>query len=141
MTELAALLEATSLAQALKASRWLYPLINAGHILGIALLVGAVIPMDVAALRGRDMTAGLHPWAIAGLLLAAACGLLLFITQAGDYVVNGWFRAKMALLALAVANALWHLNATGSALQRAALPSLILWPAILVLGRMIGYSG
>ncbi len=141
MTELAALLEATSLAQALKASRWLYPLINAGHILGIALLVGAVIPMDVAALRGRDMTADLNPWAIVGLLLAVACGLLLFVTQAGDYVVNGWFRAKMALLALAVANALWHLNASGAALRRAALPSLVLWPTILVLGRMIGYSG
>ena len=141
MTELAALLEATSLAQMFKASRWIYPLVNAGHILGIALLVGAVLPMDVALLRGRDVTADLRPWAVAGLLLAVACGALLFVTQAGDYVVNGWFQAKMALLALAVANAVWHLNARGAALKRSALPSLVLWPVILVLGRMIGYSG
>ena len=57
MIETAAALEATALAQFLKASRWVYPLVNAGHILGIALLVGAVIPMDVAVLRGRAVAA------------------------------------------------------------------------------------
>lgn len=48
MIEIAAALEATPLAQFLKGSRWIYPLVNAGHIFGIALLVGAVVPLDLS---------------------------------------------------------------------------------------------
>lgn len=144
MTELVAALEATALAQHLKASRWSYPLVNAGHILGIALLVGAVLPMDVAVVRRRGLaaTALLRPWAIAGFVLAATCGALLFITQASDYVVSGWFAAKMAMLALAVSNAALALlpGRSAAARRRAAAFSLVLWPIVLVLGRLIGYS-
>ncbi len=91
MNELAAALEARALAQFLKTSRWVYPLVNAGHILGIALLIGSVVPMDLRLLGlrhrpGLDETVRLlRPVAVAGLVLAAACGVLLFITQAGDY--------------------------------------------------------
>lgn len=42
--ELAVILEQSALAQALAGSVWWYPLINAGHILGIALLVGGIVP-------------------------------------------------------------------------------------------------
>ena len=138
MTELAAALEATALAQHLKAARWTYPLVNAGHILGIALLVGAVLPMDVSVLRGRgDLVARLRPWAVAGFVLSAGCGAALFATQATDYVASPWFRAKMAVLALALLNAALHL---GSVTPRGALVSLIAWPAVLILGRLVGYQ-
>jgi hypothetical protein len=135
------LLQGSALAQHLRASRWTYPLVNSGHLLGIALLVGAVVPMDLRALnlvRGPDLTS-LRRFAVAGLLLAMVCGALLFIASADDYLQSGWFQAKMSLLALAVANALWHLR-TRPLPARAALLSLILWPAILLAGRMIGYS-
>ena len=137
MTGLAEALEATALAQHLKVSRWTYPLVNAGHILGIALLVGAVVPMDVAVLRGRSGTLWLRGWAAAGLALAAGCGALLFATQATDYLESPWFLGKMAVLALALANAALHLRRVTPA---AALASLLLWPAALVLGRMIGFG-
>lgn len=131
-------LEATTLAQHLKLSRWTYPLVNAGHILGLALLVGAVVPMDVQILRGRGAaTRVLRGWAVVGLMIAVTCGVLLFITQAGDYVLNGWFRTKMALLAVALLNAALHLRAVS---RSGAALSLLLWPAILLCGRMIGYS-
>jgi hypothetical protein len=134
-------LEGTALAQHLKASRWTYPLVNAGHVLGIALLVGAVLPMDVAVLRGRGAAAVrlLRPWAVAGFLLAVTCGALLFVTQAGDYLENGWFRAKMALLAVALLNAALHFW-IGRASRRTALASIVLWPCVLLAGRMIAYS-
>ncbi|MDF0601401.1 hypothetical protein P1J78_11715 [Psychromarinibacter sp. C21-152] len=138
MIWLAETLEATGLAQFLKRSRWVYPFVNAGHILGIALLVGAVLPMDVQVLRRRNAAVALlRRWAAAGLALAAACGALLFVTQAGDYAVNGWFQAKMALLAVALANAALHLRRIPP--WSAAL-SLMLWPAILICGRLIAYS-
>jgi hypothetical protein len=143
--EVLAGLEGTALAQHLKASRWTYPLVNAGHVLGIALLVGAVLPMDVAILRGRGAAAVrlLRPWAVAGFGLAVACGALLFITQAGDYLQSPWFLAKMGVLALAALNAAVHVRLDRWPLRQrrlAAIASLVLWPSALLLGRMIAYG-
>lgn len=144
MIDLAAALEATSAAQVLKQSRWLYPLVNAAHIFGLALLVGSIVPMDVALLRGRtEGTTRARLWAAGGLALAALSGAALFVTQAGDYLRNPWFGAKMALLALALLNVALHLRLlrlSRRAQVRAALASLLLWPAVLLLGRLVGYS-
>jgi hypothetical protein len=143
--ELAAWLEGSEVAQFLKASRWVYPLVNAGHILGIALLVGAVVPMDVAVLRGRAAAAVglLRPWSVAGFVLAAVCGALLFVTQATEYVRSPWFLAKMGVLVLAMLNAAVHFRLDRfppRQRRQAAIGSLVLWPAALVLGRMIAYG-
>lgn len=143
LTALAAWLEATALAEALKASRWAYPLVNAGHVLGLALLVGAVVPMDLRLLRGDAGAAWLRRYAAAGLGLAVATGALLFAAQAGDYVGSAWFRAKLAVLGLALANVAAHprLAALPDGRRRlAAGVSLAAWPCVLVLGRMIGYG-
>jgi hypothetical protein len=143
--ETAAALEATALAQFLKASRWTYPLVNAGHIFGIALLVGAVVPMDVAVLRGRAVAAVglLRPWSIAGFAVAVVCGGLLFVTQATDYVQSPWFLAKMGVIALAALNAAMHFRLDRfppRQRRQAAIASLVLWPTALVLGRMIAFG-
>jgi hypothetical protein len=145
LTDIAAFLEATALAQHLRASQWTYPIVNAGHIFGIALLVGAVVPLDCVAsglIRGHDparIAALLRPFAVVGLIVAATCGGLLFITQATDYIGNSVFLAKMALFALAVANAALHLAFPRLLAPVLALISLALWPAILILGRMVAY--
>ncbi len=143
MIEVAAILEATAVAQYLKVSRWVYPLVNAGHILGIALLVGAAVPMDLRLLRGDASAAWLRRYAAAGLALAAVCGLLLFVTQATDYAASPWFRVKMAFLALGLANVAAHPRLVALSRQRRQIAgglSLVAWPATLVLGRMIGYG-
>lgn len=136
-------LEASTLAEHLRRSRWTYPLVNAGHVAGIAMLFGAVVPMAVVSLRdaraGSALIRTLRPFAVAGLILAALCGGLLFIAQAGDYVGNGWFQTKLLLIALALVNAGWHLRDRElSAL--AGLASILLWSGALIAGRMIGYS-
>jgi hypothetical protein len=143
LIEFAALLEATALAQYLKASRWVYPLVNAGHILGIALLVGAVVPMDLRLLRGDASATWLRRYAALGLGVAATFGAMLFITQAQDYVGNGWFLAKMAVLLLALINIALHRRLArlpDGRRRLAAGLSLSLWPGILVLGRMVGFA-
>jgi len=132
-------LESLPMAEALRVSRWTYPLVNAGHILGIAMLVGAVLPMDVAVLRGRDpQVRMLRPWAVAGFALALVCGSLLFTVQATDYAASFWFRLKMALLAVALVNAALHLGGRGGPVTAAV--SLAVWPAVLLGGRMIAYG-
>lgn len=148
MIDLAASLEATALGQFLKASRWVYPLVNAGHILGIALLIGSVVPMDLRLLGVlsrpglAETVALLRPFAAAGLALAAVCGALLFVTQAGDYVQSRWFQAKMVLVALAALNAALHPRLALTSRRRQVVVaglSLVLWPSALLCGRMIAY--
>nr|WP_245242961.1 hypothetical protein [Pararhodobacter sp. SW119] len=130
----------------MKVSRWTYPLVNAGHILGIALLIGAVVPMDLRILRGINVArtvALLRPFAVAGLLLAMTCGLMLFIVQPVDYAASPWFRAKLVLLALAIGNAVLHPRIADHPLSRqrvAVVLSLALWPSVLIAGRMIAYG-
>jgi hypothetical protein len=143
LNELAAALEATQLAQFLKVSRWVYPLVNAGHILGVALLVGAIVPMDLRLLRGDRQALWLRRYAAAGLVLAAICGALLFVTQAADYLSSGWFLAKMTVLVVALGNVAIHpriARLSGGRRRAAATISLASWPVVLLLGRMIGYG-
>jgi hypothetical protein len=75
-------LHASGLSQALRASIWLYPLVNTAHVVGIALLFGAIAPLDLR-LMGCWKSVPLHhlaraavPVAMAGLLLAAGTGSL-----------------------------------------------------------------
>jgi hypothetical protein len=133
-------LEATWLAEHLRRSRWTYPQVNAAHILGIAILLGAVLPMHVQRLCGRPpLVRVLRPYAMAGLALAVTCGALLFMARAAEYLGNPWIQAKMALLAVALAHAAWHLR-TEMIPARAAVASLVLWLTVLVAGRMIAFA-
>lgn len=137
---------------ALRESYLAYPLVNALHIIGIALLFGAIVALDVR-LIGLRREAGdadqlgklLVPVAVCGLVLAIPAGLLLFATDARDYAASPLFQAKMLVIALAIANALW-LRATAwgrpSATRRLAIgggASFLLWLGAIVLGRLVGY--
>lgn len=151
-------LEATALARALRHSVWTYPLVNAGHVAGIALLVGSIIPLDLRLL-GAWRAVPLAPlWqvltrtAAVGLVLAVVSGALLFITRATEYAVSGFFLAKMAVVAAAIVNALLLRTGAGDDLVRAVLGgrptrrmrlagafSLAAWLTALTLGRLVGY--
>lgn len=156
----AAALQASALSQTLRASIWLYPLVNAGHVIGIALLFGAIVPLDLRLLgRHADQPLGplaraLIPVAIGGLLLAIASGALLFATRPLDYIVEPLFAIKLGLLSAAVINALalhrrarWGLlRESGTAVavvpaswKAAGLASLLLWLGVILAGRLIGY--
>lgn len=144
---------------ALRTSRWVYPLVNAGHIVGIALLFGAILPLDLRLLGAwrqvplASLARVLVPTATAGLALAAACGLLLFAVSATKYAATPLFWVKMSLIAVAVANALllrrspdWtlarvpELTADPTArLKSAGLLSLGLWLAVILCGRLLAY--
>lgn len=142
----------------LRHSTWLYPVVNAAHILGFALLVGGIAPVD-AKLLGlwpsvplRFFARTVLPFAIGGTVLAISAGVLLFIVQPADYLALPVFVTKIALVAVGLANALllhgstaWreHVvrdDATTSArLRVAAALSLAIWLTVLLLGRLIGF--
>ena len=53
VADLLALLEASALGQVARSSSWFFPLSNIAHVLGGALLVGAIAVFDVLLLRRR----------------------------------------------------------------------------------------
>lgn len=143
-------LEATDVAQYFRRARWGYALLNAGHILGIALLLGAVLPLDLRlagiAWRRTPLAVAerlLRPAAAAGLVLAIATGFLLFASNAREYAATSLFQLKMAIVALGVAHALFHVRGfahLGPGRRRlAGLASAALWIAALVCGRFLGF--
>lgn len=158
MDALAAALQDSALSQLLRSSLWLYPLVNTGHVVGIALLFGAIVPLDLRLMGGfprtplEHLASTLVPVATTGLVLALGTGALLFATRPLDYVAEPLFGIKLALLGAGVVNALalrsspgWKLVgvAPGALPQRAwrlhGLLSIVLWLGVITAGRLIGY--
>lgn len=134
----AAALEASGLGRAMRQSMFLYPIVEILHVLGFALLVGAIAAYDLRLVAGREAPAVAQRVAAVGLALAAPAGLLLFVAEATAYVHNSVFLAKLGLIGLALGNvALFHLGWTTGRIAGAA--SLALWVAALSCGRLIAY--
>lgn len=142
----------------LRSSQYIYPLVNAAHILGFALLVGSVAALDARILGfGRriplaDAAHLLLPFTVGGLVLAIVAGVALFIVKPGEYWANPVFLTKLVLIAIAVGNALslrvrpaWRVAIDGGdispGLRVSAVLSLLLWTAALVAGRLIAFFG
>lgn len=150
-------------AQALKASFWAYPLVNAGHILGLALLIGAIVPLDIRILGGfrsvplRALARVCVPIAAGGLALSVLTGIMLFIVKPHDYAGSQLFLIKLVAIGVGVinvaavrANPLWAEITQGAEslldptegdlhLKLAALLSMLVWIGVLVMGRLVGY--
>jgi hypothetical protein len=151
-------LEASALAREMRGSLWLYPIVEIGHIAGIAALVGSVSAMDLRLLGfARSLPAlalgrFLLRWAWLGLALVIPTGLAMFSTHATEFAANPAFRLKLLLLAVAALNAAtfhvtvyrtavdWNRDApTPPAAKVAGLISLVLWLGVIACGRMIAY--
>ena len=154
--DLLAAIAALPPAAALRASGDLYAAVSAAHILGIGLLVGAALPMDLRLLGAfRSVPqAVVVPFlariAGTGLALALLTGLALWSVNPGAYLANPAFRLKALLLAGALALvATQHLNPAFRTARAGAHPapsvrltaalSALLWLAILAAGRWIGF--
>jgi hypothetical protein len=149
-------LERSALSVSLRASEWLYPLVNTLHIVGIALLIGPILILDWRVLRVREsptvsvLATVLLPTARAGFALALTAGLLLFTARPLDYAFNTLFLIKLGCVVLALLNIalLRRSKAWAVALTRndpnwrvrlACGLSVLLWLMALGLGRLIGY--
>ena len=99
-------------AAALRNGRWSYAAVNGLHIVGIALLFGAIVPLDLRLIGfWRSVRIGtlgrvLTPVAVTGLVLAIAAGLLLFSIRAVQYAGTAVFQIKLTLILCAFLNAL-----------------------------------
>ena len=153
-----ALIETLPLAVAMRKSLWLYPIVEIAHIVGFVTLVGSVTMLDLRLLglsRSISVTAlSRHtlPWTLGALLIVVPSGLMMFTAHATDFVSNDAFLAKMTLLMLAGANALWFrvgpyqsvgawdtgVRAPPAARLSAGL-SLLVWVGVISCGRLLAY--
>jgi hypothetical protein len=152
--------ESSRLAERIRDSLYLFPLIESCHVLGLTMVFGTIAIIDlrllgIASTRRsfRRIASDVLKWTWAAFGLTVVTGSLMFITNAGVYYHNFFFRTKMILLVLAGINMLaFELTAARSMHQwdneRAAPPSgrtvaalsLLLWIAIIFLGRWTGFT-
>ena len=138
---------------------WSYGVINLVHILGITLLFGSILILDLRMLGAwRQIPLGVlsRPttrMAQIGFVLALCSGLPMISVKSTDYIGNPFLLIKFPAIALALLN-VWLVHRT-QAWQahrtRALMPSenrrlkigaalsLIFWLTAIAAGRMIGY--
>ncbi|HEY0836238.1 MAG TPA: DUF6644 family protein [Azospirillum sp.] len=149
-------LEASGLGEAMRHSTWLYPTANLLHLLGLVLLVGSMVVLDLrlvgvaAAVPLVALSRFLTPMAAGGLVLLLASGFALFAADAGPLAGNTLLQVKWALIALGIVNALLFRRLWGERLagwdarapavgRMQALLSLAVWLAVATAGRLIAY--
>ena len=158
--DLISYLESSGLADNIRENDVLFPLIESVHVVAICLVVGSVLAVDLRLLGLASTTRpvsrvieGILPLTWAAFAVALASGSLLFISNATKYLENGYFVAKMFLIAAAGLNmAIFHL-VNGKDLKRweneRRLPfqaklagglSIVLWIAVVACGRWIGFT-
>ena len=154
MEDLWAAIQASDISQALRFSRWGYATANAVHILGIALLVGAVVPLNLRLLGfwGQrsltELARVLVPMAATGLTIAVLAGLSIFSVKAKTYATVELLWIKLALVLTGLVSAVafhvmagWWLQRSGPVQRRVhAVISLGCWIGALLLGRYIAYA-
>ncbi|WP_084455709.1 DUF6644 family protein [Novosphingobium rosa] len=153
-------LSGTSWASAIAEGALLFPWIETVHVLCLTLVFGTIAVVDLRLLGWqsthrpvRVLERELVPVTWAAFAGAALTGFLLFASSAGKYAANPMFQAKMLLLALAGVNMAVFNFGIGRSVGRwgddirpplaarvAGGLSLILWTAIIVVARWIGFS-
>ena len=145
---------------ALHESLWMYPLVNSTHVLSVTLFVGLLMMVDLRMLGFAfretpvsTLTSRLLPWSVAGFVVMAISGVLLFYAIPVRTTHSVWFRAKVALLIVGGVNAwFFHRRVSRDRDRWDGLPkppagvrvtaaiSLCTWAAVIVMGRMIAYN-
>jgi hypothetical protein len=149
----------TAIADTIRHSPWIFPSLETIHFIGLSLLVGAMVLVDLRLLgflrtgSVKDVLRFTH-LAIAGFAINLFSGIGFFVSNPENYAQNPLFWGKMFLVLLAGLNVLWfELNERQPllALPDSAAPpsrtravaglSLALWCGIIVLGRLLPLLG
>jgi hypothetical protein len=125
---------------------WLIPLLQAIHILAIAMVLSSVAMVGRRILgiaKSQTITEVADrfvPWLWTGLVALAASGLVLIVGEPKRSLLNPAFQLKMVMLALRKNTLFWkenpHQRTTTIALT---ICTFVLWCAIAVAGRWIAY--
>jgi len=136
-------------------SVWLFPFVEIFHLIGLGVLGGTILVLNVRLLgisfrgeRTADLARDVRPWTIGSLVVMLVSGFLLFSTEAVKMYGNWAFRWKMIFLLSAILFTFTiHRKVVTSDESRiapvwrvsVALLCLLLWSAVGLGGRAIGY--
>jgi hypothetical protein len=147
--------EAMWLGNAIRTSLWLFPVIEAVHLLGLCVLGGTVLIVDLRmlgfGLKRHTIAQLAHdakPWLVASIVVMLATGTALFLSESVKCYYSQSFWVKIITIPLAILFTFtireWTvrkgaLDPTGRT-RLVALASLTLWFVIAAAGRWIGFS-
>jgi len=139
---------------AMRGSLWLFPVIESLHLMGLAILGGAVVTVDLRllglGLRSQPVARvarDAEKWLLVGLAVLLPTGWLLFMASAVKcyYLTAFWLKMTSLLLALAFTFGVRRRVALASeaAMSRlqtgwVAAVSLALWSSVAIAGRYVG---
>ncbi len=148
--------ENSGVGETIRNSSWLFPVVESVHLLGLAVIGGAVLVVDLRlfgfGLRRQpvaQLASDAQRWLIPSLAVMITTGLLLFSSEAIKCYYHDAFWVKMTSLALAIVFTFTVRRkvamADESAIRPAwskltALVSVILWSGVGIGGRWIGFS-
>ena len=123
---------------------WAIPALQSLHIIGITMVMGAVLMLDlrILELAGMDQTMEetidrFGPWLTASLWWMLATGVLMVVGQPARELMSFSFRVKVVLVATgALACAFLRRRPT----KAFAILTFLLWMSVIVLGRLIAYD-
>lgn len=148
--------EFTLLGQVVRQSLWLFPVIEAFHLVAFALLGGTVLLVDLRQLGlilrqhpTAELWYGARHWRRGALVAMIVTGILLFLSEAVKCFYSQPFWIKIGALILAITFSF----AVGSRIAKAGdragpfwprfagVISIFLWGTVAWGGRWIGFSG
>jgi hypothetical protein len=137
----------------IRESIWMSPLVNVAHLLGLVLLFGAILIVDLKLLGDDEGTPvdviarGAEPWFKAALVLMVLTGIPQLISNALREYYSVFFWTKMSMLVLALLFTLTirkrvAMAAPGAVAQGTrklvGLVSIVLWASVMIPARLIG---
>ena len=144
---------------AMRESLYAFPVLLTIHLISLAMFAGLVVMMDLRLLgvgyRGTpfsEVQARLFPWQVVGVVVTSLAGLLLFYAQPMRYFGKVLYWIKMALMVLALVNALvfhfttyrsvakWDTAGPPLGAKVAGGLSLALWACVVAFGRLTAYD-
>jgi Family of unknown function (DUF6644) len=144
----------TALGQQIRGTTWEFPLIETIHILALAVLLGGIFLLNLRLLGVGEkrwspatIARALRPYTLWSLITILVTGGLLYLSEALKCYDNAAFLPKMAFLFAAI---IYHFTLYRKAIRNdtdstpmlgrfAAALSLVLWFAVGVAGRAIGF--
>jgi hypothetical protein len=140
-------LEATRLGTVVRESLWLFPVIECIHLLGLSLLGGAVLVVDLRllglGLRSQpvpELARKIQPWLTLSVVTLIGTGIPMFLSEAIKCYYSPPFWYKMGLLVVAVVFA-YTVRRAALERERAPLMAKMLAVVSMSLWFGVGFSG
>jgi hypothetical protein len=142
------------LGSSIRASQFMFPVIEAFHLVALAFIGGAILLVDFRLLGFimkqqpvRTLAEEAQPYLVGSLIVMIITGSLLFMSESVKCYYSNPFWIKMGALALAIIftftarkRVIWSEGGPMSG-RLAAVTSIVLWGTVAWGGRWIGFSG